>query len=135
MNSQPLDHTPNAIGIFIAVKKKGSNIVLIEGDQEKETFEFVVQVVMPTEKFEKYTLNKDIFQLAMHQHAFDAYMFRTYGEKVKDLTKEDYEEEFKKFQDQYLVLLSSSPVVFDYLIEDRFDFNIQEEREGVKNER
>jgi hypothetical protein len=64
----------------------------------------------------------------MHQHAFDAYLFRTYGEKVKDLTKEDYEEEFKKFQDQYLLLLSSSPVVFDYLIEDRFEFNVQEDR-------
>ncbi len=128
MNNQPLDHTPNAIGIFIAVKKKGSNIILVEEDQEKETFEFILQVVMPTEKFEKYTQNKDLFQLAMHQHAFDAYLFRTYGEKVKDITKEDYKEEFKKFQNQYLVLLSSSPVVFDYLIEDRFDFNAQEER-------
>jgi len=128
MNNQPLDHTPNAIGIFIAVKKKGSNIILVEGDQEKETFEFVLQVVMPTEKFEKYSQNKDLFQLAMHQHAFDAYLFRTYGEKVKDLTREDYEEEFKRFQDQYLVLLSSTPVVFDYLIEDRFDFNPQEDR-------
>jgi hypothetical protein len=126
--NNPLDHTPNAIGIFIAVKKKGSNIILVEGDQEKETFEFVLQVVMPTEKFEKYSQNKDLFQLAMHQHAFDAYLFRTYGEKVKDLTKEDYGEEFKKFQDQYLVLLSSSPVVFDYLIEDRFEFNVQEDR-------
>jgi hypothetical protein len=45
--NNPLDHTPNAIGIFIAVKKKGSNIILVEGDQEKETFEFVLQVVMP----------------------------------------------------------------------------------------
>ncbi len=134
MNKQPLDHTPNAIGIFIAVKKKGSNIILVEGDQEKETFEFVLQVVMPTEKFEKYTQHKDLFQLAMHQHAFDAYLFRTYGEKVKDLTKEDYEEEFKKFKDQYLVLLSSSPVVFDYLIEDRFDFNVQEDRGGEESE-
>jgi hypothetical protein len=65
----------------------------------------------------------------MHNHAFDAYLFRTYGEKVKDLTKEDYEEEFKKFQDQYIVLLSNSPVVFDYLIEDRFDLDVQEKRE------
>jgi hypothetical protein len=131
MNNQPLDYTPNAIGIFIAVKKKSSSIIVVEGDQEKETFEFIVQVVMPTEKFEKYSQNKDLFQLAMHQHAFDAYLFRTYGEKVRDLAKEDYEEEFKKFQDQYLVLLSSAPVVFDYLIEDRFDFNTQETMEEV----
>jgi hypothetical protein len=126
--NNPLDHTPNAIGIFLAVKKKGSNIILVEEDQEKESFEFVVQVVMSTEKFEKYSQNKDIFQLVMHQHAFDAYLFRNYGEKVKNLTKEDYEEEFRKFQDQYLVLLSSTPVVFDYLIEDRYNFDVQEER-------
>ena len=123
-------YTPSVLGVFLAVQKKGSSLILVEGEQEKVLYEFVVQVVIPANKFQLYSSNSELFMQVMQKYAFDAYLFRKFGEKVQELTKEEYLEEFDLFTKNYNVLLGNQPVTFDYLIEDRLEIQEPTEEEA-----
>lgn len=103
------------IGVFIAIRKK---TIIETPDNIKPEPEVILQVLFEPNIFELFSKAAPLFVKRVEEYAFNAYGFNRYGDDFKNFEKQKISEEYQYFLNNYEVVVSEQPVVFDYLIDD-----------------
>lgn len=103
------------IGLLVAIKKK--RLINVQGEQHDKP-DLIVQVILTPQLLEMYSNAEPLFLDRMNNYAYNAYAFNLHGDSFKDLTEEELRKEYENFLKTHEVMISQSPVPFDYLIED-----------------
>lgn len=105
----------NKIGLLVAIRKK--RLIHVQGE-ENEKPDLIVQVILTPQLLEMYSNAEPLFLDRMNNYAYNAYAFNIHGDSFKDLSEEELKKDYEKFLKTHEVMISQSPVPFDYLIED-----------------
>lgn len=103
------------IGLLVAIRKK--RLIHVQGEQQDKP-DLIVQVILTPQLLEMYSNAEPLFLDRMNNYAYNAYAFNLHGDSFKDLTEEELRKEYEDFLKTHEVMISQSPVPFDYLIED-----------------
>jgi hypothetical protein len=105
----------NKLGLLVAIRKK--KLIHVQGE-ETEKPDLIVQVILTPQLLEMYSNAESLFLDRMNNYAYNAYAFNIHGDSFKDLSEEELKKDYEKFLKTHEVMISQSPVPFDYLIED-----------------
>ena len=105
----------NKIGLLVAIKKKRH--IYVQGEENQKP-DLIVQVILTPQLLEMYSNAETLFLDRMNNYAYNAYAFNIYGDAFKDLSEEELKKDYENFLKTQDVMISQSPVPFDYLIED-----------------
>jgi len=105
----------NKIGLLVAIKKKRH--IYVQGEENQKP-DLIVQVILTPQLLEMYSNAETLFLDRMNNYAYNAYDFNIYGDAFKDLSEEELKKDYENFLKTHDVMISQSPVPFDYLIED-----------------